>query len=86
MMLVTLCPAQGGLWNIRLDDVTLFRELTLGAGLKLAREVARDAHRRTGRDTCVEMPSIGGPVRLALNARHPAILPEQRQAQTADCY
>ena len=72
MVLVLLTPAVADLWNIRRGNITLFRELALGPAIKLARELARDEHLRSGRDTCVEMSSGGGPIRLALHARSPA--------------
>ena len=69
MMPVSLVPATSSLWNIRRSGVTLFREMTLGAAIKLARELARDEHLSSGRDTCVEMPGVDGSIRLVLYAR-----------------
>lgn len=69
MLLVSLYPADAGLWNVRLGQITLFRELSLDAAIELARQTAHLEHLRTGEDTCLEMPSLGGPVRLALHER-----------------
>lgn len=66
---VLLYPAAAGLWDVRLGRATLFHALSLDAAIQLARQVARDEHARTGEDTCVEMGSINGPVRLELHAR-----------------
>lgn len=71
MMLVSLIPTTADLWNIRRGNITLFHELTLGAAIKLAREIARDEHLRSGRDTCVEMPGVSTPISLAMYARAP---------------
>lgn len=71
MMRVSLVPATASLWSIRRSGITLFREMTLGAAIKLAREVARDEHLCSGRDTCVEMPGVDGPILLALHVRVP---------------
>lgn len=70
MMPVSLTPA-ADLWNIRRNGITLFHGLALGAAIKLAREVARDEHLRSGRDTCVEMHGLGEPILLALHAGQP---------------
>lgn len=73
MMLVSLTPTAADRWNIRRGNTTLFRELSLGPAIKLAREIARDEHLRHGRDTCVEMPGIDGPINLAQYVRSPLL-------------
>jgi hypothetical protein len=66
MMLVSLTPTAADLWNIRRGNIILFRGLTLGQAIKLAREIARDEHLRRGHDIGVEMPGVDGPINLAL--------------------
>lgn len=66
MLFVSLTPAAADRWNIRRGNVTLFRGLTLGEAIRLAREIARDEHLRRGHDIEVEMPGVDGPVSLAL--------------------
>ena len=68
-MLVSLSPTSAGLWDVRRSNVTLFHDLPLAGAIRLARELARDEHMRCGREISVEMPCIGGPIRLALYER-----------------
>lgn len=83
MMFVSLTPATADLWNIRRGNVTLFRELSLGQAIKLAREIARDEHLRSGCDICVEMPGVDGPIRLASHAGSPTGEPSGDSAAAA---
>ena len=71
MMLVSLDQTAAYRWSIRCSNTVLFRELPLGRAIALAREIARYEHLHSRRDTCVEMPGIGGPIRLASYARQP---------------
>lgn len=68
MVLVSLVPATSDLWDIRRGRVVIFRDLALGAAIKLARELARDEHLRSGREIRVEMPGVDGAICLALHA------------------
>ncbi|MDR3446624.1 MAG: hypothetical protein P4L97_15285 [Dyella sp.] len=61
------CP--DGSWCVCRLGFSLFNDLRLGAAIKLAREVARDEHLRSGRSVCVEMPGTDGAIRLAQYAR-----------------
>lgn len=72
MVLVSLTQTDAYRWSIRRGNTTLFRGLPLGPAITLAREIARDEHLRSKRAVCVEMPGIGGPIRLASYARPPA--------------
>lgn len=65
--LLKQCP--DGSWCVCRLGFSLFSDLRLGAAIKLAREVARDEHLRSGRSVCVEMPGTESNIRLAQYAR-----------------
>jgi len=56
MVIISLkvLPAVG--WCICRSRITLFSNMQLGPAITLARELARDEHRRSGRGIRVEMP------------------------------
>ena len=68
MVTILLKPKANGSWSISRCHVTLFSDLQLGLAIKLAREMARDEHLRSGREMRVEMP---GPFPSVVLASHP---------------
>ncbi len=68
MMTISLKQSGSGGWSVCRCQITLFRDLQLGAAIKLAREVARDEHQRVGRQVNVEMPGMLSSVVLACYA------------------
>ncbi|WP_049621670.1 hypothetical protein [Frateuria defendens] len=62
-----------GAWSICRGPVVLFRQLRLGPAIKLARELARDEHRRSSRDTAVELPGPHSAIELARYVRSPMV-------------
>lgn len=65
--LLKQCPDDS--WCVCRLGFSLFSDLRLGAAIKLARELARDEHLRSGRSVCVEMPGTESNIRLAQYAR-----------------
>jgi hypothetical protein len=65
MIVYTIKQDEGGQWGICREDAFLFRELTLGPAIRLARDIARDEHHRSSRPTCVEMRAGGSQTNLA---------------------
>jgi hypothetical protein len=65
MIVYTIKQVEGGQWGICREDAFLFRELTLGPAIRLARDIARDEHHRSSRPTCVEMREGGSRINLA---------------------
>jgi hypothetical protein len=55
MIVYTIQQDEIGQWGVCRDDILLFRELTLGPAIRLARDIARDEHHRSSRPTYVEM-------------------------------
>ncbi|QNK01015.1 hypothetical protein [Dyella telluris] len=74
MVTYSLKQLQDGSWCVCRLGFSLFSDLRLGAAIKLAREVARDEHLRSGRSVCVEMPGMESAIRLAQYARPPDVL------------
>jgi len=74
MVTYSLKQSPEGLWCVCRLGFSLFSDLRLGAAIKLAREVARDEHLRSGRPVCVEMPGMGSSIRLAQYALVAALL------------
>lgn len=66
-MTISLEPSETGSWKVCRTHVALFSDLQLGAAIKLARELARDEHQRSGYRVCVEMP---GPASVIVLARY----------------
>ena len=64
MVVYTLKQADDGEWSICRMGSALFTQMQLGLAIKLARQAARDEHRRSGQPTCVEMRGLGSPIRL----------------------
>lgn len=54
-----------GQWSVCRGSITLFSQLRFGPAIRLAREVARDEHRRSGRSVTVEMPGPTSVIQLA---------------------
>ena len=69
MIVYSLSESARGFWNVRRGGFSLFSDLRLGPAIKLARELARDEHQRSGRSACVEMPGPESCIRLAQYAR-----------------
>jgi hypothetical protein len=65
MIVYTIRQDEGGQWEVCREDHLLFRELSLGPAIRLARDVARDEHNRSSRPTCVEMREGGSQTNLA---------------------
>ena len=74
MVTYSLKQSQDGSWCVCRLGFSLFSELRLGSAIKLAREVARDEHQRSGRSVCVEMPGTDRSIRLAQYASAAAVL------------
>lgn len=69
MVTYSLKQSTAGQWNVSRSGSLLFSELRLSAAIKLAREVAREEHQRSGRPVCVEMPGTESTIRLARFSR-----------------
>lgn len=65
MVIYSLEPSTQGQWNLCRSGVSLFSDLRLTAAIRLAREVARDEHFRSGLEVYVEMPGPASTLRLA---------------------
>ncbi|MFC5741212.1 hypothetical protein [Dyella tabacisoli] len=65
MITYSLKQSTAGGWSICRSGFALFSDLRLGPAIKLAREIARDEHLRSGRVICVEMPGPATNIRLA---------------------
>jgi hypothetical protein len=65
MVIYSLKPSADGRWGVCRSGVSLFGDLHLAAAIRLAREVARDEHFRSGRTVHVEMPGPESAIRLA---------------------
>lgn len=74
MVTYSLKQSTDGSWSVCRLGSSLFSDLRLGSAIKLAREVARDEHLRSGRSVCVEMPGTDTSIRLAQYARPAAVL------------
>lgn len=74
MVTYSLKQSLDGSWCVCRLGFSLFSDLRLGAAIKLAREVARDEHMRSGRSVCVEMPGTEASIRLAQYAGQAAVL------------
>jgi hypothetical protein len=62
---ISLKQANAGTWAIRRCQINLFSDLTLGAAISLARELARDEHQRSSCAVSVEMPVATSAIVLA---------------------
>lgn len=78
MVTYSLKQSLDGSWCVGRLGFSLFSNLRLGEAIRLAREVARDEHVRSGRSVCVEMPGTDACIRLAQYAR--AAAPMERAA------
>lgn len=65
MVIYSLNQSAEGQWNVCRSGASLFSDLQLPDAIRLAREVARDEHLRSGRSVCVEMPGTESTIRLA---------------------
>ena len=70
MVIISVKPSAAGGWKVCRSHIALFGDLQLGAAIKLARELARDEHRRSSGSVCVEMP---GPTSAIVLARYVGI-------------
>jgi len=68
----SLKESAAGQWSVCRGSITLFSQLRLGPAIRLAREVARDEHLRSGRNVCVEMPGPTSAIELANYVHSPA--------------
>ncbi|MEI7035890.1 hypothetical protein [Fulvimonas yonginensis] len=64
-IVISLVECDGGKWNVCRDSVALFHRLKLGPAIRLARELARDEHRRSGHTVSVLLPGPDAAIRLA---------------------
>ncbi|WP_430389711.1 hypothetical protein [Dyella sp. 20L07] len=69
MVTYSLKQSTDGLWSVCRLGASLFNGLRLVPAIKLAREVARDEHCRSGRPVSVEMPGMESSIRLAHYSR-----------------
>jgi hypothetical protein len=65
MVIISLNVLPAGGWCICRSHITLFSNMQLGPAITLARELARDEYRRSGRGIQVEMPGLALPIVLA---------------------
>jgi len=65
MVTISLKQSAAGGWNVCRSDIVLFSDLQLGSAITLAREMARDEHRRFGCHIRVEMPGPASTIVLA---------------------
>lgn len=65
MVTISLKQSAADTWVVRRCQVTLFSDLRLEPAISLAREIARDEHRRMGREMVVEMPGPTSTIVLA---------------------
>jgi hypothetical protein len=56
MVTIELKASTKGSWSVCRSHVALFSDMQLAPAIKLAREMAREEHLRSGRQICVEMP------------------------------
>jgi hypothetical protein len=68
MVIISLKLSTADGWCVCRSHITFFSNMQLGPAITLARELARDEHRRSGRKTRVEMPGPDLPIVLALYA------------------
>lgn len=64
-MEISLVQCGGDKWHVCRDSVPLFHRLKLGPAIRLARELARDEHRRSGQTVSVLLPGPDTTIRLA---------------------
>ena len=69
MVTYSLKQSNEGHWSVWRSGLSLFGDLRLAAAIKLAREVARDEHLRSGCAVCVEMPGPASSIRLVKFSR-----------------
>jgi hypothetical protein len=62
---ISLKQTNTGTWVVRRRQINLFSDLTFGAAVSLARELARDEYRRMGYEVSVEMPGKTSAIVLA---------------------
>jgi hypothetical protein len=62
-----------GQWSVCRGSIALFSQLRLGPAIKLAREVARDEHRRSGCAVTVQLPGPRSAIELASYSRIPVV-------------
>jgi hypothetical protein len=62
---ISLKQSAAGIWHVCRCQIVLFRDLPLGSAISLAREMARDEHRRLGHRVCVKMPGPSSTIVLA---------------------
>lgn len=65
MVIISLKVSPAGGWCVCRSCITLFSNMQLGPAITLARELARDEYRRSGRGIRVEMPGSDLPIVLA---------------------
>lgn len=71
MVTIVLKSKADGSWTVHRCHISLFSDLQLGMAIKLAREIARDEHVRSGREVRVE---LSGPFPTLVLARHPRVV------------
>lgn len=64
-IVISLVECDGGAWNVCRGSVPLHGQLRLGAAIKLARQLARDEHHRSGLDTSVLLTGSPKAIQLA---------------------
>jgi hypothetical protein len=71
-IVLSLVEGDGGAWSICRDSVVLHDALRLGPAIKLARQLARDEHRRSGHDVSVWLTGPREAIQLARYRTEPA--------------
>jgi hypothetical protein len=64
-IVISLVERDGGAWSICRDSVALYDQLRLGPAIKLARQLARDEHRRLGHNVSVLLTGFQEAIQLA---------------------
>jgi hypothetical protein len=65
MVTYAITPCGDGHWNVCRASTSLFTGLRMAEAIRLAKEVASDEFRRSGRVTSVDMPGPQSTIRLA---------------------
>jgi hypothetical protein len=70
MVTFELKPSAKGYWNVYRSRVMLFSDMKLAPAIRLAKEMARDEHLRSGHQICVEIP---GPISTITLGRYESV-------------
>lgn len=80
MVTISLQPDDRDSWSVSRHNICLFSDLQLGQAIRLARELAREEHARSGRAVSVDMPGETSVVILARYAGGKSLIEETAAA------